>query len=192
MQPHAKRRYPIRRVILLAIAGLAISTAGCLGLVAAGAAAGGAAGYMYIKGKVCMEYPAPFTDTWTATHAALKSLGLPALGQENAGTRGTITSRTSDGTNVTVEVETQLSRLPAVPNLTRVCVRVGTWGDKPLSEQILTRIHQQFTPAPAGTTASVQPAWNAPAGSVSGIQPVGHVQAAETAAPPLLKGPAPR
>lgn len=192
MQRQDKRRNVTRGAALVAIAGLAVTSAGCLGLIAVGAA-GGAAGFIYMKGKVCMDYPTPFADAWTASHQALKSLGLPVLGEENAGTRGSINSRTADGTKITIDVEPQTSRLPNVQNLTRVCVRVGMWGDRTLSEQILATVTQQLvpsrlTPQPAGAVSSAPPTWTPSGAPPSGIQPVGNFQAGETAPPPLLPG----
>src|SRR5205823_4906367 len=110
----------------------ALGSGGCL-LVAAGAAGAGAATYIYIHGKVCQEYAAGFGDTWAAVQKSLQELALPLVSNENNGQTGKITSRTADGTTITLDLEVVPSRIPAEGSLTRVCVRVGLVGDQALS-----------------------------------------------------------
>ncbi len=136
-----KRR---RRVLHLLVAAAALANGGCL-LAAAGAAAGGATAYYYFKGKVCQEFPSTFHDTWLAAQTALQNLQLPLVANENNGSAGKLTSRTADGTAVTIDLEVIPSRIPAEGSVTRACVRVGTFGDEAVSRRILDQVGAHLT-----------------------------------------------
>ena len=172
------------RVVYLLLAAVALSTGGCL-LVAAGAAGAGAATYVYIRGKVCQEYAAGFGDTWAAVQKSLQELALPLEANENNGKTGKVTSRTADGSAITIDLEVLTSRIPAEGTLTRVCVRVGLVGDQALSERILGQINSHLAPpgaAPAPVPTAGAPAWTPPAGP---IRPVAAVGPPETPPPPV-------
>lgn len=177
-----KRR---RRVLHLLVAAAALANGGCL-LAAAGAAAGGATAYYYFKGKVCQEFPSTFHDTWLAAQTALQNLQLPLVANENNGSAGKLTSRTADGTAVTIDLEVIPSRIPAEGSVTRACVRVGTFGDEAVSRRILDQVGAHLTPAhlapvPAPTAGAPPPAWAPSAGP-----PPGPAPSAETTPPPEL------
>ncbi len=130
--------------VCVAAAVAALSSSGCLALALGTAAAGGAASYAYVRGRITDEFPADLVTTWTAAHAALVDLGLPVLGVERSREgEGSLTSQTPDGKKVTVELEAR----PALPPVTRVHVRVGLWGDAPLSERLFNQMHARLTPA---------------------------------------------
>ena len=124
-----------RNVPLLLLAGLSLASGGCL-FVAAGAAGAGAATYFYVRGRLCQEYYAAFPDSWQAVLTTLKEQGFAVTHQENNGTEGTISSKTADGSAITIAITSQPSRVPAEKSVTRICIRVGTWGDEPLSERL--------------------------------------------------------
>jgi hypothetical protein len=153
-------------------AGLAFSQAGCL-FVAAGVAGGAAAGYCYSKGKVCQEYRADLLDAWQATRAALHELGMPLTKETRDGREGLIESRTGDGERVRILLEMYPSRIPADGNLTRICVRVATFGDHPLSGRILDQVSRHLVPTDMVYQPAAQPV----------VPPAGSPQ---TAPPPLL------
>jgi Protein of unknown function (DUF3568) len=131
----------------LIIAALAFLQGGCL-LVAAGAAGGAAAGYAYYKGKICESYLANFEDAWAATHSALAELGMPILHEERHADNGVIKTQTSDGDRVRIALDVIPSRIPADGPSTRICVRVGTFGDHPVSERVLYQVGVHLVPAP--------------------------------------------
>jgi hypothetical protein len=163
----------------LLVAASTLSGSGCL-LVAAGAAGGAAAGYAYAKGKVCEVYNSGFNDTWAATHTALTELAMPILREELQGEEGSITSQTADGDRVRIQINALESRIPAEGRVTRVCVRVATFGDHPVSSAVLNQVGRHLVPATAiaGTPAP------APAARL------GVIQAGATNEPPLA-APAP-
>ncbi len=159
----------LRMVYLLLVAG-SLSSGGCLVVAAAGAAGAGAATYVYIKGKVCQDYPASFSDAWAAVQKGLQEEGFPLVSNENDGKSGKITTRTTDGTTITIDLEVISSRVPAEGSLTRVCVRVGL----------------------LATTSAPAPAWT-PAPGSGPIRPVAAPGPSETPEPPgaLPREPSP-
>ena len=184
----------LRMIYLLLAAGSLVS-GGCLAVAAGGIAGAGAATYIYFKGKVCQDYPSSFSDAWAAVQKALQDEGFPLVSNENDGKSGKITTRTTDGTTITVDLEVIPSRIPAEGSLTRVCVRVGLLGDQPLSERLLSRINSHLappgTPIPVPTAGAPGPGWT-PAGGPGPIRPVA-AGPPETPEPPgvMPRDPAP-
>ena len=120
------------------VAVLALGSSGCLALVAG--TAGGVAAYAYVKGKVDESYTASFGDTWAATHAAMRDLGMPVLKEENTTTKGAIESKNAEGEKVHIQVEAKSGNKPADGTTTRVDVRVATFGDRRYSDHFLNQI----------------------------------------------------
>jgi hypothetical protein len=177
------------------LAGAALANAGCLA-AAAGVAAGGVAGYAYYKGKVSQDYSADLDRTWSATVTALGELGMPVVSQERDNTGGVIESRTSTDDSVHITLDTRSSPIPTEGSMTRVGVRVGTFGDVALSERLLNQLGAhlvaRLASPPAVTSSSVgitQPSgWTAQGAQTAppvsqGTQPAGYVP--QTAEPPL-------
>jgi hypothetical protein len=141
-----KRRWAPAIWVVLAL--LSLSESGCL-LVAAGAAGGAAAGYAYYRGKVCQAYCANFEDAWAAVHTALTELGMPILSEERHGAEAWIKSQTAEADRVRIKLEVIPSKIPADGPLTQVSVRVGAFGDHPVSERVLCQIGAHLIPSPA-------------------------------------------
>ncbi len=138
------------RVMYAAVGAVALASSGCLALAVAGAgAAGGAVGYAYYNGKVCRTYPARVEDVWAATQTALRELGLPVLQDESHPRQRVLVSRAADGDRIRIAVEMEAPKIPADPPLTRVCIRVATFGDRETSVRILEQIGLHLVPAPA-------------------------------------------
>jgi hypothetical protein len=154
---------------------LALANSGCL-LAVAGAAGGAAAGYAYCKGKLCDTYTASCDDTWAATRTALAELAMPIVKEERKASEGFIESRTADGERVRIYLQAETSRIPAEGQITRVCVRVATFGDHPVSDRILSQVGLHLAPAPLPGGTAPPPAAN-----------LGVIQ---TGAPPLASPPA--
>lgn len=181
---------PRLRTLYLLFALLALANGGCL-VVAAGAAAGaGAAGYAYYKGKICQAYHASFDDTWLATRTALTELGMPIVGEERETTQsGFLKTQTADATPVRVYVDAVPSQIPAEGMLTRVCVRVATFGDPAVSERILRQVGAHLVPAGTvgtGKPVAVQPPANLPWVPVNQAQAPSGPRPPATPPPPLL------
>lgn len=161
---------------LMVTAALVLANSGCmLVAVGAGAAAGGA-GYAYYQGKHCRSYAAAMPDVLAAAATSLGELQMPIVSTEQSGSAGTFTSRTADGDLVRVYIETQPSAALTDGVLTRVCVRVATFGDEKVSTMILDQIGYHLVPAvplgPPGVSTAARPA---------------AVPSAQTPPPPLLQ-----
>ena len=113
---------------------------GCLAVALTGLGAGAAATYFYYQGKACQDYTAGFESTWQALNGSLAESGFPIIRQKASKTRGIIETRTGDGAKVEIDVELQPSRIPAERDVTRVCIRVGMFGDEKVSQRILDGI----------------------------------------------------
>ncbi len=190
MKTHDRKSIP-KGALYLALAGLALANSGCL-LAAAGVAGGAAAGYAYCKGKVCETYNANFDDSMAATHTALTELGMPILQTQRDGTSGFIESRTADGDRIRISLRELTSKIPAEGQITRVGVRVATFGDQPVSDRILDQVGLHLAPATAsGTQPAPPPATPGvvQTGGTAASAPVGPSSTSvphQTAPPPLL------
>lgn len=136
-----------RGLPLVLLAGLSLGTSGCL--LATAGALGGAVTYAYCKGKQSQLYPADFADTWAAVEAALGDFGMPVLKVERQATKGKIESRTADGEKVKIQLETIPSPIPADGTVTRVAIRVATFGDQFVSARFFEQVGAHLTPRSA-------------------------------------------
>jgi hypothetical protein len=171
----------LRTLSLLLAAVGAVASAGCLAVAAGAAAGGGAVTYFYVRGRVSQEYVATFADTWRATLDAVREQGLPLVSNENDGKSGKITSRTADGSTITIDLDTVPSRIPAEGSVTSVCVRVGAFGDQAVSERFLAAVSAHLVPVGAGPIPGTGP--TVPGGP---IRPVAAAGPTETSPPPEL------
>ncbi len=173
----------VRSLPLVLLALVALVNSGCLALVAGAGAAGGAATYAYVKGSVTHDFPANFQDTWLALQDALRELQLPIDRQEPGTMQGMIESHTGDRTAIRIDLQTTPSPIPAEGVITKVSIRVGMFGDVPVSQRILERMSAHLVPrtttAAAPTTATAPPLRLAPIQQTSAIRP------GETPPPPL-------
>ncbi|HEV3237902.1 MAG TPA: DUF3568 family protein [Gemmataceae bacterium] len=128
------------------LAGLLLVQAGCLA-AAATCAAGGAAGYAYMNGKVTRDYTASRDDVWRALQDSLRELQMPIGRVETGDDEWVQESLTADGDKVHISLETEKSRIPAEGNLTHVGVRISTFGDSAVSNRILDQIGLHLVPA---------------------------------------------
>lgn len=158
-----------RWAVQLALAGMVLFVSGCAAVIIGGAAAGGALGYAYWRGGVSQDFPAGFPETWHATHAALADLGLQARAVKNDGTgEGDVESRTADGDTISIGLAAHPGRLPADGVTTRVSIRVGVWGDRPLSEHLLGQIQWRLAnPAAPPQAPPTAPPSTAPPGQTA-------------------------
>jgi hypothetical protein len=140
------------------IVSAALANGGCLAILAGAGVVGGCCGvaYVYAKGKLCGTYQTSVDNAWSAARAGLADLGMPVV-KENL-VKGFIDSKTADGACVRVSIHSRQSRIPADGLLTDICVRVGVFGDKVVSERILDQIgmhlHVPAVPCPCDTATS--------------------------------------
>jgi hypothetical protein len=139
------------------IAVLALMQAGCLLAVIGGAAGGAAAtGYFYCKGRLYRDYPASLPDVHNAVHAALSDLHFGIFTDETKDGKAFLLTRTATGQKIRIYLECLSSPIPADGLITRVAIRVATFGDEGISarifEQVAFRLSHPapITPAPPG------------------------------------------
>jgi hypothetical protein len=140
------------RLAYVLVATVALLHGGCL-FVAAGAAGGAALGYVYCKGNVCEIYASNLNDSWAATHTALAELGFPVVKEARENVKGWIECNAADGNRIRIHLDIVDSQIPAEGPVTRICVRVATFGDNALSERILNQVGAHLivaSPPPSG------------------------------------------
>ena len=119
----------------LASAGLltvALATSGGCFLLAAGAATG--AGVAYAKGDIERIVNAPSDRVVAAAERALADLGFHGVHTEDKDDGRRVAARTSNDKEIHVFVA------PRGDNVTKIWVRIGTFGEESLSESIYERI----------------------------------------------------
>lgn len=129
-----------KQVVPALLLGLSLLlTIGCAAavLVGGGAAAGGGA-YAYIKGELKSTEEVSLSRAWKAAQMAMDDLEFQTLNKAKDFFDGEINASGAGGK----EIKVKLKRIS--DNLTEIKVRVGTFGDRALSEQILDRIKKQF------------------------------------------------
>jgi hypothetical protein len=117
----------------LGLAGTLLATAGCVGALVAGAAAG-AGGYAYVKGELKATESAPLDRMWNATLAAMKDLEFPVTSQRKDALEAELTARNASDKKVAIKLK-KVSEAA-----TEVHIRVGTLGDEALSRVIMEKI----------------------------------------------------
>lgn len=122
-----------RKVFTLVATLLAMSllVSGC---VAAVAAAGGAGGYAWSRGKLTFTTPHDMTKCHRATVSALTELDIKITGDTTDMLAGRIKGETATGEDVTVDLESQSIRV------TKIDIRVGFWGNETKSKNIADKI----------------------------------------------------
>jgi hypothetical protein len=122
------------RMTVLALS-LSIMVCGC---VTGTAGPEGNASYVWYKGTLEANLQHPLNEVEAATRTALEELDLVAIDSAVDGLEGKLTARMASGSKVTV-------KLKALDlESTGVSVRVGTFGDKAASEQIMRYIDRQL------------------------------------------------
>jgi len=166
--PKTERKHAGRLLYAL-IAVLALTQAGCL-LALAGAAAGGAAagGYFYCKGRLYRDYSANLPDVRNAVHAALLDLHFLIFTEDAKDGKAFLLTKTTNGKKIRIYLDCLSSPIPAEGLVTRVSIRVATFGDEGISARLFEQIAVRLThPAP------IAPAPPAPVGPPVPVQQTG-------------------
>jgi hypothetical protein len=182
--PKAERK-GTARVIYLIVAAVAILQGGCLLAIAGVCAGGAAAGYFYYKGRICRDYAASLPNVYTATQAALNDLHFVPLTEEAKDGKAFLLTKTAAGKKVRIYLDCLSSPIPAEGVVTRVSIRVATFGDESVSVRILDQISWRLAHA-----APLAPPASPPAGPPPPIQQTSSVQPFQTSEPPAAPQPA--
>lgn len=161
-------RIPARALVLVMV--LALTQPGCLALMAG--IAGGAVAYtVYVDGSLVAVYNATGDETWAAIHKGLAELGMKVTSEEHQVISSVVETMTAEGYAVRIGMKTNLGRNPGGTPQTRVDIRIGTFGDRAMSERIMDQIGSHLVAV-----------GNVPPGAASAALPV-------TPAPPTPLGP---
>jgi len=105
--------------------------AGCTTAAMIGVGAGAGVGtYSYTRGELALDYPHPFDRTWEASLAAVERLDIQLIQEGRDSLGGKITGKRTDGKVVVIKVKDKGL------GVTRVAVRVGTFGNREVSRKI--------------------------------------------------------
>jgi hypothetical protein len=122
---------------LAASLAVSILVTGCVAALAIGAA-GGAGGYAWASGKLSFTTPHGINECHDATLAALSDLKIKLISDQTDRLAGKIKGQTATGESVAVDLE------PQAPNITKIDVRVGFWGNKTQSTMIADGIKRHL------------------------------------------------
>ena len=120
---------------LILSAGAIFFLYGCAEVLLVGAGAGlGVASYVYIDGRVVVEYPIAYDRAWDATNRTLEKFRISITDSSNEHGRGVIEAVRKDGKKIMIRVKTKGEKT------TDVTVRVGIFGDKLEAQKIHSEI----------------------------------------------------
>jgi hypothetical protein len=111
---------------------------GCVPLLIGAAGAGAAGTYAYVKGQMEVTYAADYERTWAATLDTLKALGVTVQDANKDAFGGEIRAKRADDTSVTIQLA------PVTSNATSAKIRVGTFGNRTISERISKEIENRL------------------------------------------------
>jgi hypothetical protein len=114
----------------------AIFLNGCAAVVVGGAA--GVGTYAYINGELKVDENASLDRCFAATQAAMKDLEFTVTSTKKDALESRVEAKTALGT----KIEVNLKKTSDV--LTEVKIRVGTFGDKAMSQTILQKIEKHL------------------------------------------------
>src|SRR5206468_177232 len=88
-----------------------------------------------------------------------QELHLEVIAEQNNGATGFLSSKAQNGSVVSINIATQPRPIPIDGLVTRVCVRVGTFGDLETSDRILSKLAERLAQvvAPAAAPSSPSP-----------------------------------
>ncbi len=119
-------------------AGLTLATLPLAGCLAVAAAAGTGVGVAYANGALQATLDADLERAVKATERALDDLKITVLSGGESGIDAHFKARTADDTSVTIKLQTETEKTSSIS------IRVGTFGDKNLSLQILDKIKSKL------------------------------------------------
>lgn len=123
-------------IMLFLVAWPMLITSGCaMVLVGAGA---GAAGTVYVMGKLEDEVEAPVSKVQRASVAALKTLELPLRVERGDKLAAELESETADQKKIWISISSLTS------SRSKIVIRVGLLGDEVRSRQILQAIQTRL------------------------------------------------
>jgi hypothetical protein len=118
--------------LCLLVSGVSLVAGGCLAVAAAGAAAAGT--YAYVNGSLQGHEEAGVDRLHNAALGAMEQLGFHVKDDKVDATSAHIVAEEADGTDVKINIDSENDRL------SKIGIRVGLLGDKPMSQMIYDKI----------------------------------------------------
>ena len=125
----------MKNLIFCLLLGVLVVSSGCWAIFVGIGAVGA---YSYSQGELERTYPADFPKTWEATRNVLEGLEFEMGPQQKDNITGHIQAKMADGTSIYVKVKMVSS------DTTLVGIRVGTFGDRVISEHIHDKIRDKL------------------------------------------------
>lgn len=123
----------LKKVILL-ISSLFILY-GCAEVLLVGVGAGlGVTSYMYVDGRLAVEYPLDYDRAWNSTRRALDNFKISISGSKNENGTGMFDAVNKDGKKVSVKL------VKKGDGITVIAIRVGTLGDRDEAQKLHNEI----------------------------------------------------
>ncbi len=111
---------------------------GCAVLLIGGGVAAGAGGVAYVEGELQSSEAVAFDKAWDATLAAMKDMDYGVTDKQKDAASAKITARGAGDKKITINLD------KVSVSVTKITIRVGTFGDETLSRQILDKIKSHF------------------------------------------------
>ena len=127
-----------RIVLYVALAALAVGASGCLLFVAGAAAGAGVGTYAYVSGELETSEAVKLSKAYNATLAAMKDLSYTVTEKQINALDGKVVARAAGDKRIQVTLK------KTSDTVTRIDIRVGTFGDETLSRHILDKIKSHF------------------------------------------------
>lgn len=119
----------LRKIAILI--GMLLFLSGCAEVLLVGVGAGiGIASYMYVDGRLAVEYPLDYDRAWSSANKTLEDLQISISDSFNEKGRGMIEAVRRDGKKVTVKL------MDRGHGITAIAVRVGVLGDRLEAQEI--------------------------------------------------------
>ncbi len=122
---------------------MALALTGCAAALVGAGAGAGVGTYSYIKGELKVTYPVAYERVVSATEGAIKDLGFTLVKEEKDAIRCRIKAKMADGTGVKIKVDNK------APKITVLRIKVGWFGNKDVSLQIMRAVERRMGVAPA-------------------------------------------
>ncbi len=123
-------------LMAVCMAAMLMLTGGCFLLVAGAAAGAGAV--VYVNGELKESEGVDYDRVYDATLAAMNDLQFSVVSKQKDAITAVVTARTGTDKKVIVTLNKQSA------TATEIRIRVGTVGDKDVSQQILAKIKSHF------------------------------------------------
>jgi hypothetical protein len=108
---------------------------GCAEVLLVGIGAGaGVASYMYVDGRLAIEYPLDYDRAWNSTRRALDNFQISISSSTNENGLGMFDAVYKDGKKVSVKLARKGN------GITVIAIRVGTLGDKDEAQKLHNEI----------------------------------------------------